>query len=201
METRTLEIRRGWTALEYTPDGVFIQRLEGARLFYIYSDTLPSRDLSGLEFHANQDGYMALTGGQIWLRCENYAVVTYVPGVVSDRPVGEILGDLDDLETTDKSSLVAAINEVKEQVDAIAISTSNVFMGDIPLTATDVTNKFLTLPFTPIPETLMVDIYGGIRQRRNVDYAISGNVLDWDGLALELLVTSDSVLSIQCIRG
>lgn len=63
------------------------------------------------------------------------------------------------------------------------------------LTSTDISNKYIVLDNTP-SSPLEVDliIYGGISQKSGVDFTISGNILDWNSLALELLLETGSII-------
>lgn len=64
-------------------------------------------------------------------------------------------------------------------IDAIAIST-----------------KQITLPVAPVSNVLL-DVVGGTSQRQNVDFIVTGMVLSWAGLSLELLLAAGDYLSIS----
>jgi hypothetical protein len=204
MTAQRLILRKAWVRLEGTAQGVRLQLLSGTPFYYRYAQTEPYWKEVGFQFKEDEDKFVDLEGSplSIWVKSTEYTVIEYTPRVVTDEgSLSLVIGDLTDLETVDKTSLVGAINELNQRIDDFSVSASAAFFGDFVLSASDISGKQLMLPFTPIPETLQLDVYGGIRQRRNVDFIVSGNVISWGSLALEMLVEQDSVLSIQCIRG
>lgn len=57
--------------------------------------------------------------------------------------------------------------------------------------------KQLTLGATPNdPSKVLVSVIGGISQIYSVDYTVSGNVLDWNGLGLDGILTTGDILLI-----
>jgi hypothetical protein len=68
----------------------------------------------------------------------------------------------------------------------------------IPLTESDIINKFVTLNNTPsTPENVRLEIVGGIQQLYSIDYVVGGNILAWNGLGLDGFLQSDDLLLIQ----
>ena len=203
MTAQRLILRKAWVRLEGTAQGVRLQLLSGTPFYYRYAQTEPYWKEVGFQFKEDEDKFVDLEGSplSIWVKSTEYTVIEYTPRNVGVGSPADVTGNLADLETTNKSNLVGAINELNQRIDDFSVSASAAFFGDFVLSAGDISGKQLTLPFTPIPETLQLDVYGGIRQRRNVDFIVSGNVISWGSLALEMLVEQDSVLSIQCIRG
>lgn len=203
MSSTRLILRKAWVRLEGTAQGVRLQHMSGTPFYYRYSATEPYWKEIGFLFKEDEDKLLDLEGSPlaIWVKSTEYTVIEYAPRNVGIGSPADVTGDLADLDTTNKTNLVDAINELNQRIDDFSVSSSAAYFGDFVLSAGDISGKQLTLPFTPIPETLQLDVYGGIRQRRNVDFIVSGNVISWDSMALEMLVEQDSVLSIQCIRG
>lgn len=68
-------------------------------------------------------------------------------------------------------------------------------VGYATLTATDITNKNITLPIAPSDVTkVLVDLIGGSAQIYGVDFNVSGTTLNWSGLGLESELVENSVL-------
>lgn len=68
----------------------------------------------------------------------------------------------------------------------------------VEITALMITNKELTLPNMPAVATnTMVDIIGGSTQHYGVDFTVSGSVLTWNGLGLEIDLIEGSFLRIN----
>ena len=65
----------------------------------------------------------------------------------------------------------------------------------IPVTATAISDKQITLPAIPV-SVVLLDVVGGTSQRQNVDFIVTGMVLSWAGLSLELLLAAGDYLSI-----
>ena len=64
-----------------------------------------------------------------------------------------------------------------------------------------IADRSYTLAHTPKTGSFSLSIYTGIKQRNNVDYWIDGATIRWAGLALELLLDTDTVLDIRYVRG
>lgn len=63
------------------------------------------------------------------------------------------------------------------------------------LDATDVSNKYITLPSTPADVTkVILDIIKGSSQQYGVDYNVSGTQLSWNGLALDGVLNIGDIL-------
>jgi hypothetical protein len=66
------------------------------------------------------------------------------------------------------------------------------------ISAGEITAKQLTLAFTPaLAGKTMVDVIGGSAQHYGVDFIVSSNVLDWDGLGLEFELNANDVIRIN----
>lgn len=57
------------------------------------------------------------------------------------------------------------------------------------LTSDEVTNKSLTLKYTPIGSKVAMDLVGGVPQRSGFDFSVSGKVVSWNLYALETILT------------
>ena len=68
----------------------------------------------------------------------------------------------------------------------------------VVLDATMVANKQLTLPSVPNSDVLL-GIVNGTEQRQNVDFIVTGTILSWVGLALELLVAEGDCFAISYV--
>lgn len=68
----------------------------------------------------------------------------------------------------------------------------------IPITNTDVTNKYVTLTTTPLnPNAVRLNMVGGIEQLNGVDFTVTGNILSWDGLGLDGFIDNTDILIVQ----
>lgn len=96
--------------------------------------------------------------------------------------------------SNDVTLLENKTDDLQEQIDNISGSDiSGLGRQYFTLTFLDITNKFVTLAATPLfPNEVDVYIYTGINQQVGVDFIINGNELNWDGLAMELLVSENS---------
>lgn len=198
--TLTLNAATGWVRLQGVENGVLIQILNGSVVYYAYSATKPLV-LTGYEL-APSPNPIPLFGGSIWVRAKGSAHITYSPAAIGNNTPYGLIGQLADLHTLNKTTLVEAINET---YDRIGIGGggggSPVYSGEYTLTDVDISAKQFQLPYLPDPASLKLEVFGGCLQRRNVDYWVDGNIVKWTGLALESLVDSGSVLSLFFIRG
>lgn len=68
----------------------------------------------------------------------------------------------------------------------------------ITLTLGDITSKFVELANTPyIASDVLLSIGGAPGQTYGLDYIVSGNNLDWDGLGLDGVLVAGDVLTIS----
>lgn len=66
------------------------------------------------------------------------------------------------------------------------------------LVAGDITAKQITLAATPGTATqVIVDVIGGSSQIYGTDFSVSGNILTWNGLGMEAILSASDVLRIQ----
>jgi hypothetical protein len=65
------------------------------------------------------------------------------------------------------------------------------------ITAGEITAKQLTLPSVPANAAqVMVDAIGGSTGHYAIDYSVTGDIMDWDGLGLETTLNANDVLRI-----
>ena len=107
------------------------------------------------------------------------------------------VGDLSQLPTNDKTSVVNALIELDSDINAIPYLISQQFV----LTPTDITNHHIDLDFIPASNSVELWVIGGILQKENIDFIVTGQQLSWENLALELLVSEGSILHLSYIRG
>jgi hypothetical protein len=68
----------------------------------------------------------------------------------------------------------------------------------ITITPQHIADKQVVLPATPVlPDEVILDIVGGIKQVNGIDFQVSGNVLSWGGLGLDNFLEVNDVLIIQ----
>jgi hypothetical protein len=77
--------------------------------------------------------------------------------------------------------------------DAGEVGSGQCFTMDV--TAEHIATKQLTLPSLPRSEVL-VHIVSGTAQKQNVDFTVSGLILSWASLSLELILDAGDCLSI-----
>ena len=66
------------------------------------------------------------------------------------------------------------------------------------LTSGEILAKQLTLATTPAtPQNLLLDVIGGTAQEFNVDFAVAGSILSWNGYGLDGVLSAGDVLRIQ----
>lgn len=68
----------------------------------------------------------------------------------------------------------------------------------VTLTAQNISDKYVTLPYTPVlPNELCLTPVGGIMQVNGEDFQVVGNVLSWNGMGLDNVLETNDVLIIQ----
>jgi hypothetical protein len=68
---------------------------------------------------------------------------------------------------------------------------------EVLLTATDISNKYITLPFAPYnPIKVTLDVIGGTAQTQFVDYQIINTTLLWNAMGLETILSVNDKLRI-----
>ncbi len=107
------------------------------------------------------------------------------------------VGDLSQLPTNNKTSVVNALIELDSDINAIPFLITQQFT----LTPTDIANHHVNLDFIPASNSVELWVIGGILQKENTDFMVTGQQLSWAALALELLLSVGSILHISYIRG
>lgn len=197
METKVLEVRDFWIELENVGEGVLLQKNNGAEVYYLYSDDVPDRKRDGTVLNKT-DIPVSLFGGRIWVKSEGYTRITYIAAKV-DRPgLSDDIGNLDNLPTVNKESLVDSIIELELRIRDTESSKYHAYYH--VLSNTEIADKQLILQHTPNRNTVNIQPHMGVSQFLDIDFTITGNILSWDTLALELLLTEGTLLFISYIR-
>lgn len=116
MITISLTVRKVWILLQNTEQGCFLQTTAGTTVYYYYSDTTPSNDIIGF-VEDTASGPTRLNGGKIWVKSKDWSKVAYSPYNVDGETLFSVVGDLPTLDTDDKSSVVAAVNELHADLE------------------------------------------------------------------------------------
>ena len=180
--------------------------------------------VDGEDFWVEEDWIVST--GLTWIRVNNQSGVTSVNGrtgtngavVLTKSDIG--LGNVNNTSDLNKPISTATQTALNAKEDKSQKGANNGYApldgtGKVPLvnlpsalantlhqqfyeiTPTDVLNKFITLEYIPTnPLKVDVVIYGGIHQRSNIDFLVTGNILSWNGLALESLIEANHFLNI-----
>ncbi len=84
-------------------------------------------------------------------------------------------------------------------IDQFTGSTSDGYqVYKVTITATELTNKQVTLPFSPlVASETRATVISGIEQQYSTDFTVSGTTFSWNGLGLEpLLELNDELIII-----
>lgn len=176
LNSRPVNVKRNWMKLEDTPYGCVIQQLSGVPVYFYYSVAPPAFDAVGHIANA-RGGLNEFPGGTIWCRCDGDAVIVYTPYDVDHGNGGH-----------DSSH------------DGGGGSGSLFESYDITITQEMLNNKALTLAHDAPIANFSLGVYSGLPQRNNVDYELTGNVVSWGTLALELLLDTNTVVFVQYTR-
>ena len=202
METITLAVQKDWIELQGVSEGCFIQKISGAPLYYIYSARLPTASSEGflLKESSTPD---PLRGGRIFVKSRSFSRVVYAPANVDATLPDLLVGDLDQLETTNKENVVVAINELNQKIEDLVITSGAVIHEDYlhTVTTAEIANKELELNHLPVRSTVRVHVYQGTPQLLDVDYTVDGQLVKWSALAMELLLEVGTVLQVTYRRG
>lgn len=77
-------------------------------------------------------------------------------------------------------------------------NASNHVVDNHTLTSGEISAKQLTLPSTPtVPTRVIIDVRGGTCQVYGIDFTVSGDIVDWDGYALDGQISAGEILRIQ----
>lgn len=98
----------------------------------------------------------------------------------------------------DVDEMQEAVEELDTRLDSLDTDlVGKIYTTEKPIiTATDISNKRLTLSGTPtIPELTTVTL-GGVNQENGVDFQVVNDEIVWDGLGLEALLIVGDTLTI-----
>lgn len=107
----------------------------------------------------------------------------------------------------DSFVLMSQFEELEERVAILEAIVGAISAGDInivarTLTPLDISSKSVTLPNTPLATNSgMIIPANGIPQLQGVDFNITGNVLDWNGMPYELIAQSGDQVKIVYMFG
>jgi len=95
---------------------------------------------------------------------------------------------------------------IESEVDTISGSLNDKIGTNeieyITVSGTDITNKYVTLAYTPFLATeVALGIIGGSTQTYGVNYTVSGTKLSWDGLGLDGVLEAGDKFRIIYTRG
>lgn len=80
----------------------------------------------------------------------------------------------------------------------IQINLKDWVIDDFTLTAADDVAQAVTLSDTPTaPEKVTLDLPNGTSQINDFDFTVSGNVLSWNGKALETILAENDKLRVS----
>lgn len=82
------------------------------------------------------------------------------------------------------------------------VGLSNWHQEEVIITPTMIQQKKLFLESVPTrPRHVELSVFGGIEQRPFHDFNVYDNVIDWDSLALEMLIDEGTAIAIRYYRG
>jgi hypothetical protein len=153
----------------------------------------PSFGVSYEQIENNKTGLICCFGFVYELDTSIFSVndVLYsdINGNLNTAPLGEPIAIV--VKSDISEGIIRVLNIVNK-------SSFFYILDRIEITQQDMTNKYVTLSQTPsIPNNVILDMEGGIRQSNGIDYIVMGNILSWDGLGLDGFIDETDVLSIQ----
>lgn len=181
-------------------------------------------NIDGEDFWIEEDWIVST--GLNWIRVNNQSGVTSVNGRTGTNGVVVLvkadigLGNVNNTTDMQKPVSTAQQNalDLKEDKDQKGIADGYAPLNSLnkvpaihlpsilndtlhqqyyTINATDITNKYITLEHEPVdPNKVDVVIYGGVHQKSNVDFLVTGDTLSWDSLALETLIELNQSLVI-----
>ncbi len=198
-QTIYIDVRDYWIPLEGVENGVLLQKISGSPLYYTYSDTRPDNSLIG-HIEPIQNEPSPLFGGNIWVRSKNFARIAYTPSPVTPPDLASQIGDLNNLPTNNKESIVDSIIELESRITET--ETGQYYTYTHILLPVEITNKSLTLPHHPVRSSVRIVPVGGPEQFLDIDFTVqhNSNVVEWATLALELLVEAGEKLNISYLK-
>ena len=108
--------------------------------------------------------------------------------------------DITNESSVSGTTVTDALNNINTDVTTIeseSSATQYIPQPNITLTATDISNKYVTLSDIPTePNKTTLSIVGGVPQTYGIDFEVVGNQLSWNGLALDGELEAGDVLII-----
>jgi hypothetical protein len=107
----------------------------------------------------------------------------------------------------DSFVLMSQFEELEERVAILEEIVESLTAGDVnivayELTPQNITDKFITLPQSPLPtSTALIMPEKGIPQLQDVDFQVVDDVLDWDGLPYELVAQAGDNIKVMYMFG
>jgi hypothetical protein len=102
---------------------------------------------------------------------------------------------------------MSQFEELEERVAILEEIVESISAGDVnivayELTPQNITDKFITLPQSPLPtSTALIMPEEGIPQLQDVDFQVVDDVLDWDGLPYELVAQAGDNIKVMYMFG
>ena len=93
----------------------------------------------------------------------------------------------------DADTVLEAFQKVQGQIDSLSNTSVNAEVESITVTATDITNGYVTLANTPT-KVLSVSPKGGLIQEPDVDYTVSTNQVAWAGDLASVIAENDKLI-------
>ena len=107
----------------------------------------------------------------------------------------------------DSFVLQSQFEELEERVAILEEIVESITAGDVnivayQLTPTNISDKFIVLPQSPLPtSTALIMPEKGIPQLQDVDFEVTGDILSWDGLPYELVAASGDQIKVMYMFG
>ncbi len=101
----------------------------------------------------------------------------------------------------DNLVLLSQFQELEERVAILeeivgSITAGNINIVPYTLSGVEIAAKAVTLPQSPLPGKALLIPANGIPQLQDVDFEVTGNVLSWDGYALENQLADGDAIKI-----
>jgi len=162
----------------------------------------PANDGEFLIYHSpTGTGYMNSVGDKyqktslpnVWLK-EAFGESSDIGKVAVD---GGVVGWLEEtLQAGDNINLIVDNNNlIVSSIDKLSEHET------FTIASLDVTNKYVTTTYDILDDNyLTVSVVGGTTLKKDVDYSINGNNIEWDGLALDGLIDVGDILNVTYTR-
>lgn len=106
-----------------------------------------------------------------------------------------------DQRNIDLDQVLLTQDKLKSQIallNSMINTTSTTYqpIATFVMSAVDLANKFILLPFMPISYASLLVFSGSTRLVHGVDFILMGNKIDWGGKGFESIVEENSVLEV-----